>query len=236
MANVYDFSSDKVDIYFMLIDSSGSMADDKGNVKEGLKSYKKSFESCPEANSIAVSISQFSNNFYPSDFKHISDLDIDYDPDGATALYYSIVKGAQYLNNYVKEVTKIIKCNPTNVTFILFSDGEPCKDPGNKENAIKTISSLNYAGVTTVFVAFGKAISSDFGKQMGFITTIDVEKGDELINFLGIKLSNSFKEQSKHYTALGANFFSHAVDNSNSEGYSKITAQVLEDDLWMDDI
>ena len=124
MANVYDFSSDKIDIYFLLIDCSNSMAYDAENVRIGIRRYKESFENFPEANSIAVSISQFSDSFYPSEFKRIRDLDIRYSTNGATALYYSIVKGAEYLTEYIEEVTKRTGCIPR-ATFILFSDGEP---------------------------------------------------------------------------------------------------------------
>lgn len=233
MANVYDFSSDKIDLYFLLIDSSGSMEDDEDNVKIGLKRCKNSFEKFPEANSIAISISQFSGSFYPSDFKRVRDLDTSYSACGATALYYSIVKGAEYFTKYIEEVTKKTGIIP-GATFILFSDGEPCKDPMTEEEGKKAISRLNYAGVTTVFVAFGKAIYSDFGKELGFISTEDVNDREFLIDFLEKRLPNSMKKQSKNYKNLGANFFSKAINSDNSEGYSQTTAQALEDDSWMD--
>ena len=48
MAHFFDFSSDKIDIFMLLIDSSGSMSGDRDNVIRGLNLYKKSFENFPE--------------------------------------------------------------------------------------------------------------------------------------------------------------------------------------------
>lgn len=235
MANFYDFSSDNINIFLLLIDNSLSMEDDEENVKKGLKLYQKSFKNFPEANSISVSISKFNSDFYPTDFEQINELDTRYITNGATALYYSIVQGAKHLKNYISEVTRIKKCIPR-ATFVVFSDGEPWNDKMNQEDAEKAIEELNYAGITTVFVAFGKAIDSKFGKDLGFMSTIDVNNRETLINFLGVELSKSCKEQSQSLKALGANFFSQAVNNGNSEGYSQTAAQALEDDSWINDI
>lgn len=231
----YGFSSDKIDIFFFLIDKSGSMDGDESNVIRGLKEYQKSFENFPEANSIAVSVSKFSGSFFPEPFVPISQFDTSYSTYGLTALNYSIVNGAKYLEEYVREVTARTGIHPR-VTFIVFSDGFPEGDSMSPEDAMKTISDLNYAGVTTVFVAFGRAITSEFGKNMGFQSTIDVVNREALVNFLGVELSKSCKEQSKSLKALGENFFSQAVDKSKSQGYSQTTAQVLEDNSWINDI
>lgn len=235
MANFYDFSSDNINIFLLLIDNSSSMEYDENNVRKGMKLYQKSFENFPEANSIAVSVSKFNSDFYPSDFKQVKEIDTRYSTCGTTALYYSIVQGAKHLKNYIKKVTELKKCIPRG-TFVVFSDGKPCSDMMNWEDAREAINELNYAGITTVFVAFGDAISSEFGKEMGFMSTIDVDDKETLINFLGVELSKSCKEQSKSLKALGANFFSQAVNNGNSEAYSQTTAQALEDDSWIDDI
>lgn len=235
MANFYDFSSDNINIFLLLIDDSGSMEYDEDNVRKGMKLYQKSFDNFPEANSIAVSVSKFDSDFYPSDFKQVKEIDTRYSTGGATALYYSIVQGAKHLKKYINKVTELKKCIPRG-TFVVFSDGEPCNDRMDEEDAKEVINELNYAGITTVFVAFGKAISSEFGKKLGFMSVIDVNDKETLINFLGVELSKSCKEQSKSLKALGANFFSQAVNNGNSEAYSQTTAQALEDDSWIDDI
>ena len=120
--------------------------------------------------------------------------------------------------------------------MLVLSDGLSCSDREDESFAQSAIQDLNLAGITTVFVAFGDAITSQFGKRLGFVSTIDVQNRDTLVNFLGVELSKSCKEQSQSLKALGANFFSHAVDESNSDKYSNTTAQALEDDSWINDI
>lgn len=236
MANLYEFSSDKIDIFCLNVDESGSMDGDSANVIEGLKMYKKSFENFPEVNSIAVSLSKFSYDFYPGEFTSISNMSTHYDAGGGTALYKSIVKGAKYLVSYVNEVANKTGCIPR-ATYIVFSDGESCTDDRTPASAAKAaINDLNMAGINTVFVAFGQAVSSEFGKKLGFTCTLDVNNRNTLVNFLGVELSKSCKEQSKSMKSLGENFFSQAMGNENSKGYSKATSQALNDDDWISDI
>lgn len=234
MSNFMDFSTDKVDVFLMLIDKSGSMERDESNVRAGLRMYQKSFENFSEANSIAVSICRFGNDFYPDEFKHVNNLDLRYNTGGGTALYYSICCGADYLKYYIRQVTEAKGIVPR-ATFIVFSDGEPCGDRRTWDDAKRAIEDLNYSGVTTVFVAFGESIQSEFGKRMGFMSVIDVTDRNTLVNFLGVELSKSCKEQSMSMKSLGANFFSQAVGQTNSEKFSQTTAQALEDD-WMTEL
>lgn len=235
MANFMDFSSDRPNVFLFLIDSSGSMDDDASKVRRGLANFIASFEKFPEVNSIAVSIDKFANDYYRGEFRQIKDLDTSYHADGATALYYSITRAAEHLQDYINEIT-VKKGIVPRATFIVFSDGMPCQDLGRKSYAKDAIESLNLAGVTTVFVAFGEAINSSFGKEMGFVSTIDVVNRETLVNFLGVELSKSCKEQSRSMKSLGANFFSQAANKTKSEGYSQTTAQALEDTSWIDDI
>lgn len=235
MSNFMDFSTDKADAFLMLIDESGSMCDDASNVRDGLAMYKKSFENFSEANSIAVSICRFTSNYHGSEFRHVKDIDISYDAYGLTALYYSICRGAEQLRSYISQVTETKGIVPRG-TFIVFSDGMPEGDRASESDAKKAIEDLNYAGITTVFVAFGEGITSEFGKKMGFLSTIDVTDRSALVNFLGVELSQSCKEQSQSMKALGANFFSQAVDKTNSEAFSQTTAQALEDEDWIGEL
>lgn len=235
MSNFMNFSSDKANIFLILLDESSSMRDDERNVKAGLEMYKKSFENFSEANSIAISICRFADEVRLSEFKRVNDINISYSTNGYTALNYSIVKSAKYLEDYVQEVTKSKKIVPR-ATFIVFSDGMPCQDRMSCKDGKRAIEQLNYAGITTVFVAFGEGIDSEFGKNMGFMSTIDVRDRDTLVNFLGVELSKSCKEQSMSMKSLGANFFSQAVNNTKSETYSQTAAQALEDTSWIDDI
>ena len=235
MSDFYNFTSDKIDIFEFNIDSSGSMDDDASNVIEGFKMYQKSFENFAEANSIVVAISKFSDNYRPGYFRPVKELDFSYSTNGGTKLHYSIVEGANHLLKYIEEVTKRTGCIPR-ATYVVFSDGEPCGDRMSPSDSRAAIEKLNYAGVTTVFVAFGGAVKSEFGAALGFLATLDVTDRNTLVNFLGVELSRSCKEQSQSLKPLGANFFSKAVGDENSKGYSNTTAQALNDDSWMSDL
>lgn len=252
MSNYFGFTSDSAYIFLMDIDSSGSMDGQVRDMRQGLGLYQKSFEGLPEINSIAVSKCTFNDDFYPDYFRHLRDFNTNYSTGGATALYYSIVKGAEMLLEYVQEVTERKGFTPI-ATFIVFSDGEPCRDRATARQAAEAIDRLNYAGINTVFVAFGNAISSNFGDDLGFVSTIDINDKEALIDFLGVELSNSCKKQSQRNTPLGAeffssssgqkkeasigsNFFSKANGQSTSAAFSATTGQALEDDGWLDEI
>ena len=229
------FNTDKINIFIFVIDKSSSMSGSESDMVKGLKLFKESFVGFSESDSIAVSVCKFSDNFYPGRFVKVEDIDTSYSADGCTALYHSIVEGAKYVNKYVDEVIREYKIVPR-VTFVLFSDGEPFNDKRSRSEAVQAIQNLNNAGTTTVFVAFGSAINSNFGKSLGFMATIDVINRETLSQFFGVDLSRSCQEQSRSYAALGSNFFSQAADKSSSNAYSAITNQALEDTSWLDEI
>ena len=233
--NYMDFSSDKIDIFMLLIDSSSSMRGEEDAVEKGLKLFRKNFKNFPEANSIAISKSTFSGELDLGEFQSIREFDTSYTVGGCTALHYSIVEASKYLRSYVEETTRITGVIPK-VTFILFSDGEPFCDLCSESEGREAIELLNCYGATTVFVAFGESITSEFGKRLGFMSTIDVVDRSVVTDFLGVELSKSCKEQSMSLKPLGENFFSKANGNSSSYGYSQTAVQALEDDSWINDI
>lgn len=235
LANEYDFSSDNINVFLMILDSSGSMLGSVSDVRRGLEAYKKEFENFYEANSIVVSVSSFDLKYHPKPFEKVKKMSISYSADGWTALCHSIVQGSEQLKAYIEEVSRRTGIIPRG-TFIFFSDGHPEHDSGTPDEAKEAIKELNYLGITTVFVAFGDAISSEYGKKMGFQATIDVNDRNSLVNFMGNELSKSCKEQSQSMKALGADFFSHATDKESSANYSNTTNQALEDDDWIDEI
>lgn len=232
--NEYDFSSDNINVFLIVLDSSSSMSGEIDNVELGLRSYKNEFENFYEADSIAVGVSRFDSDYTPGPFRKVRELSTNYSTGGTTALCYSIVVGAEQLMTYIEDVATKTGTIPRG-TFIFFSDGEPCEDHMTPSEAKAAISEMNYAGITTVFVAFGDAITSEFGKEIGFQATVDVRNRADLVRFMGQELSKSCKEQSQSMKALGSDFFSHAA-NESSDGYSNMTAQVLEDDTWFEDI
>ena len=231
MANYMGFTTDNINIFIFVIDASGSMEDNEDEVERGLKKFSKSFEKFPEANSIAVSICQFNEGVSLGDFKNVKEVNLKYYTNGGTWLNYAIVKTAGYLKDYISQVVEKTEVTPT-VTYLVFSDGKPEGDPLREKDGREAIESLNYMGVTTAFVAFGNAMEAQYGKNMGFVATVDV---DDIENFLGVELSSSCKEQSKRNEALGSDFFSQINNNSESANYSTETAQAFSDD-WFNNL
>ena len=232
MANFFDFSSDQVHVTLMLIDSSGSMRDQKSAMKEGLTYYQKYFEGLPEANSMAISNSNFDSDLRLGAFRPLSEFDTSYNTDGWTAIYYAIVQASHHLLNYMEEVAKKTGIRPQG-TLMVFSDGHSEHDRATFGDAKETVEKLNTAGINTVFVAFGEAIEEEYGKALGFLATKDVKDRGALPEFFE-EFSEASRRQSQTRKSLGANFFSNV--QSSSAGYSNRARQALEDDSWFDDI
>ncbi len=235
MSNFFNITSDQANIFLLLVDSSASMGGDCYNVKKGLKMFRESFEDFELANSVIVSVCRFSESFYSSSFKPVAEIDTKYSTGGGTALNYAIVKAKDLLQDYVSDFVTRTKIIPR-VTFICISDGQPCSDPYSFSDGRTAIEEMNFAGYTTAFAALGEDVDAEFGERMGFMATIDVTNRSALLNFLGVELSNSCKEQSKSMKSLGGSFFSQANEQSQSQEYSQTTAQALEDRSWIDDI
>lgn len=235
MSNFFDFSSTKINIFLILLDSSGSMSGDRENVRKGLQLFKESFEGFYLANSIVVSVCSFDNNFYSGDFLPVKQMDTSYSIGGSTALNYALVCCQELLSKYVREVVSRTGVSNPNVTFVCMSDGQPYMDRRDPEDGMAAIRNMNYAGVTTAFAALGDEVNAEFGQEMGFTATVDVTDRSALLRFLGVELSNSCKEQSQSRKSLGANFFSQA-NKGMSQEYSQTAEQALEDNSWIYDI
>jgi len=237
------YPSDQVCIYILVLDSSGSMKDDEKNVRDGIENMRKSLQGFPESKSIGISISYFNETFRAGEFSGVQDIKSNYRASGETALYKSIEKSAEYLLDYLEDFRGVNRFDPSIVTYIFLSDGVSSgrnidmSETVGKKVCSETIKNLNMMGITTAFAAFGDAIGSNFGKMLGFQSTIDINDRGQLLNFLGNDISQTIKTQSQRLEPLGANFFSQAAGYSSpSEGYSNTTQQVLDDDSWIDDI
>lgn len=237
MSDVYEFSTDRINIFSLLLDCSGSMREHASSMRKGLKTFKESFKNFSEADSMALAVNKFEIYYYPSDFEKTDDFDIDYSATGSgTAIYRAICKGKEQLLEYIKEVVRTNGCKPI-ATFVVFSDGRSEGKDNDKSEAKEAIKDLNYAGVNTVFVAFGNDIASKVGKDLGFMEIKEIEKdSNKLEVFMGEELSRSCKEQSQSLRVLGSNFFSKACNDTHSEKYSQKTQQTLNDEDWFDNI
>lgn len=226
----FKFGTDRINIFSINADSSGSMSPYSSDMRAGLKAYRDSFKNFSEANSMAVALNTFDSKYYTKPFRGVEDFDISYTPGGCTVLFGAIEDGARNLLDYINEVAKVAGSFPR-ATFVTLSDGEPQNDYGSEEGAMNAISALNKAHVTTVFVAFGSDITSEFGSRLGFQATKNVRDLKSLTEFMGEELSRSCKQQSKSMRSLGSEFFSKAA-KSKSAGYDAKTSQVLEDEDW----
>lgn len=237
--SVFSFGTNQINIFSMNFDASTSMRDYQEIAREGIKSCRDSLKKFSESNTLSISLSMFDDEYRPEPFKKIDEFDADYRAEGCTALYETIVEGGRNLLDYIKKVIEVNGTLPM-ATFMVFSDGKSCEDRYNAFQAKEALKELNNAvetigvPITTAFVAFGPAIKSEVGRDLGFVATIDVDDRAALKKFLSHDLPESCKEQSKSDRSLGADFFSQA--SKASEGYSAKASQVIDNSDWFDDI
>ena len=234
MSNYMDFTSTNPNVNVILVDKSGSMSGDRERVLKGLEGYRRNFLEFPEAGSIAVSICTFSDYVELGDFNQVREMErISYHPNGGTALNYAIITAANHLVKYMEEIEKVKKCSPV-ASFIVFSDGEPCGDKNSDEEGEAAIDELNFLGVNTIFVPFGKAIKEEYGAKKGFKATRQIGTGEEAVEFFAEELSRFSKEQSKLNVGIGQEFFSKTGESKtgNSSNYSNTANQALKKDAW----
>ena len=229
--DVVKFENSWISTYMLVLDTSGSMEDYTRDMRKGLVAFKENFiADVSDKSSIVVSKCVFANSYRRGAFLPLESFDTSYYAEGGTALYEACVKGSRDLLRYREEVIKVNNCIPR-CTFMLYSNGMNNSGSEKFEDARAAIQKLNQMGITTVFVPFGEAMSTELGSSLGFVAT---KKAYDLEEFMGRELSRSCSEQSKSLSSLGANFFS-AADKENSQ-YSAGADQALNDDSWFENI
>lgn len=238
--SIFKFPTDTINIFSLNFDESNSMEEHIEKVKKGFRIYKRKLENFPESNTLGVAISKFSCFYTPGAFKGIEEFDESYSPSGTTALYTSIKQASENLLDYIEKIISENEVIPQ-ATLMFLSDGESCGEAYDDDSLIQlemeakeAIARLNEAKVNTIFVAFGDAIKSEFGARLGFTATKDVEREEELVDFME-EFSECCKEQSQRSEPLGSEFFSKAT-NSKSSGYTAKASQALDDADWFDDV
>lgn len=223
----YDFASDNINIFINLYDQSGSMDNYVATMRKANKAFYNDFSRFEERGSIAISKAVFSDGFEMSSFGSVSDFDVSYNAYGNTALYNAIIRITANSLEYYKESIKRLNVRPK-VTLLVFSDGEDnCGDENDFINARDAIKELNSIDATTVFVAFGNAVSAGIGEKLGFTCIKNITSAQELISCMGSELSKSCKEQSRSAYSLKSEFFSQAEKDSDQD---EIDAQSITDD------
>lgn len=234
------FDTDQIVTMYILLDFSLSMKENRRDVIEGLKMYKERTSKLAreEGISIAVCISKFNHRYFQGEFVEPKDLYIDYEPCGDTAMYNALNESIEYNEKYVKEVINNTKVIPKRA-FIIMSDGkENCYPTEDLIKKVKDgIAMLNSANTTTAFVAFGDAITTEIGQELGFQSIVNVKDRSLIRKFLGEDLSRSTIEHSRSATPLGSSFFSKSKYGvGQSEKVSERAKEVIEDRKWLGNI
>lgn len=209
--HLYSFSSDVVNIFVMVYDSSGSMSGYRDTILKANKAFYEDFSRFEEKGSVAISKATFSERTDMTPFGPVKDFSTDYNAYGGTRLYNAIVIVGEETIAYYKEIESRLNIRPR-ITFLVFSDGEDNHNYTTEIAAAKDIiAQLNSLDATTVFVAFGEAIEAKDGEKLGFSCIRDITSANELVSCLGTELSQSCIEQSKSAFALKSKFFSKAA-------------------------
>lgn len=226
--HTYSFSSDVVNIFVMVYDRSGSMADYRNTIVEANKAFFEDFSRFEEKGSVAIAKAMFSTGVEMTPFGPVKDFSTDYFASGGTLLYNAIVIVGEETLEYYDEVVKRLNIRPR-ITFLVFSDGRDNNNYTSDINAARNmIAKLNNLDATTVFVAFGEAIDAKDGEHLGFSCVRDIHSANELISCLGTELSQSCIEQSKSAVALKSRFFSKAATASGAESTPEVKKVVAD--------
>ena len=227
MADKRRFSSDIINLYIIVIDSSGSMDKHRSEVIAGLKEIKRRISATVEVNSIAICIVKFKNNVYIGDFKDVEDMDTDnYHPEGGTELYLAISKSADRFLDYHKIVEEENKCKVQS-SFIVMTDGEDSSYSSRKYNdAIEWIEKMKKNGFTVALVPYGEAITSLKIRNMGFTDIMEVKGNEKMSEILGKRVSESIRRQSQCSTSLSGNFFGNSSQR-NGKSLKSLTPKNL---------
>lgn len=228
--HLYSFSSDVVNIFVMLYDRSGSMEDYCDAIRTANQAFYEEFSRFEEKGSVAICKAMFSTGVEISPFGPVKNFSTSYYANGGTHLYNAIVEVGEETIAYYSEIESRLNIRPR-ITFLVFSDG---LDNNRYKNEIKAaqdmIAKLNSLDATTVFVAFGEAISAKDGELLGFSCIRDITSANELISCLGTELSQSCIEQSKSAFSLKSKFFSKAAtDKTTSPEAKKVVSDSFFD-------
>lgn len=225
----YDFASDNINIIKLVYDSSGSMEGYQSDMIKANKAFYSDFSKFEERGSVAISKTVFATDVQSSAFEAVKDFNTNYTAYGYTALYDGIVTSVNETIEYYNEIVKRLNVRPK-ITYLVFSDGDNNCGEASKRQAMDKIRALNSLESTTVFVAFGEAISLGTGEDLGFTCTRDITSVKELISCMGNELSRSCKEQSRSAVALKSSFFSKADKNQQEDNVKE--EQIFEDTFF----
>lgn len=226
--HIYSFSSDVVNIFVMMYDSSGSMEDYCKAILQANKAFYEDFSRFEEKGSVAIAKAMFDDDVSMTPFGPVKNFSTDYYASGGTRLYNAVVKVGKATIAYYNEIQNRLNIRPR-VTFLVFSDGlDNYRYESEFKAAKNMVTQLNSLDATTVFVAFGEAINAKDGENLGFTCIRDITSASELIACLGTELSRSCIEQSKSAFSLKSSFFSKAATGTDAESTPEVKKVVAD--------
>ncbi len=199
-----EINGEVVNLFFVAIDSSGSMQPYLADMKKCLKDFKDAILNCKEVDDILIARADFSSFANVTGYKKVADFDTQYDPDGNTILYDVINEGTfkllQYME-YLKNQGVRVK-----VVFSVFSDGEDTASRSNSASAKTAIEQLNSKEITTAFISFGQNALNE-AKTLGFRNILNVSSSVSELRRAFDVLSKSVISSSKSVIGKKDDFF-----------------------------
>lgn len=203
---VDDLESESINLIFLGIDESSSMTPYINSMKNCLSEFKTALTDSKEADEILVARADFADDIKIGGYKKISEFDTGFDVYGCTAMFDTIVNGAEKLKEY-RKFLKEQGMTKVKAVFAIFSDGldnqsthsfsEAKREVGTLDNSGKyPPESLNGEEITTAFISFGGQ-ATQTAKDLGFRNILDVASSASELRKAFNCLSKSVIESSK---------------------------------------
>lgn len=199
-----DLESESINLIFLGIDESGSMGQWEQDMKNSLNEFKTALADSKEADEILVARADFSDTISVGGYKRISEFNTGFNVYGCTAMYDTIVDGADKLKDY----RKFLRDQGVSVkaVFAIFSDGLDNQSHNSFSEAKRTVDFLNGEEITTAFISFGGQ-ATQTAKDLGFRNILDVASSASELRKAFNCLSKSVIESSKSVLADEDDFF-----------------------------
>lgn len=201
---VDELESENINLIFLGIDESGSMGSYMGEMQTCLNEFKTALQDSKEADEILVARADFYDTIQVGGYKKISEFDTTFSVYGSTAMYDTIVDGAEKLKDY----RKFLRDQGVRVkaVFAIFSDGLDNASRKPFSTAKQSVDFLNSEEITTAFISFGGQ-ATQAAKDLGFRNILDVASSASELRKAFNCLSKSVIESSKSVLADEDDFF-----------------------------
>lgn len=192
---VDDLGSECVNLIFLGIDESGSMSSYIREMRNCLTEFKTALQDSKEADEILVARADFSDDVKIGGYKKISEFDTRFATFECTAMYDTIVDGANKLKDY-RKFLKDQGMTRVKAVFAIFSDGLDNASSNGFSSAKRELKALNSEEITTAFISFGRQ-ATQVAKDLGFRNILDVASSASELRKAFNCLSKSVIESSK---------------------------------------